>query len=425
MTSSLHRTHALTRACTILLVALTATAASAAPKTPVQNHFRLHFEVDLTRTDGFANAKISVDQSGNVLREVRFRAPADLYRGFVGDGTIRRDGDVVFWRPPGDGGGIAYVVAIDHERASGGYDALVTDHWALFRGDDVFPPASISQRAGATASSEFSARLPNDWSIVAPFADGPNGRFIIDFANRNFDRPVGWIVAGRLGVRRDIVAGMEISVAGPIESGIQRIGMLALLRWTLPLLATELESLPPYISIVAAGEPMWRGGLSGPNSLYIHADRPLLSENATSTLLHEISHVLMPIKAANQHDWIDEGIAEFATLEILRRSGTISNERFHASVAAFARRGKAVDDLSAASAGGEIKAKAVTIFHAVDVELRSLTDGQIDIFDLIRELMKLREPVELDDLRRISATLAGGQPLTALARQSTPGFDRR
>ena len=48
----------------------------------------------------------------------------------------------------------------------------------------------------------------------------------------------------------------------------------------------------------------------------------------------------MPVPTADEHDWIDEGIAEFASLEILRRSGTISDARFLASVATFARRGK-------------------------------------------------------------------------------------
>jgi hypothetical protein len=391
---------------------------------PDSDHYRLLFEVDLTRTDGYASARISVAQTTGLLREVRLRAPVDVYTNFSGDGTIHRDGTILIWQPPPRGGSVNYVVLIDHQRRTrGGFDALVTDDWAVFRGDDVFPPASIRQRRGARATSEFSARLPGDWSIVTPFANGEGGRLLIDNPDRTFDRPVGWIIAGKLGVRRDVVVGMNISVAGPIGAGIQRIGMLALLRWTLPILATEIGSLPPRISIVSAGEPMWRGGLSASNSVYIHADRPLLSENATSTLLHEITHVLIPIRTVDEHDWIDEGIAEYATLETLRRSGTISDERFLSSVGAFARRGQRVDNLSAVRATGDVTARAVTIFHAVDNELQSLTDSRIDIFDLIRHLIQRSEAVGLADLRTVAAELTGGRPLTALDDRHVPGFD--
>jgi len=195
------------------------------------------------------------------------------------------------------------------------------------------------------------------------------------------------------------------------------------LRWTLPLMAAEVDSLPPRLSIVSAGEPMWRGGLSAPRSLYIHAQRPLLSENGTSSLLHEVAHVLMPIPSADQHDWIDEGIAEFASLEILRRSGTISQERFQASIGTFVRRGQRIDNMTTTHASGAVTARAVAIFHAVDKELRALTDGRSDLFDLIRHLMQSQEAVGLTELRLMAAELAGGQPLTALDDQHVPGYE--
>jgi len=200
--------------------------------------------------------------------------------------------------------------------------------------------------------------------------------------------------------------------------------MLALLRWTLPLLAAEIESLPSQISIVSAGEPMWRGGLSAPDSLYIHADRPLLSENATSTLLHEMIHVLMPIPTSRDHDWIDEGIAEYVTLKILCRSGTISAERFTASIRKFTDRGQAVDSLLTTHATGAITSRAVTIFHNVDTELQSLTDGRADIFSLIHELMARHEPADITDLRAITTQLTGGQPLTALDDRHIPSLHK-
>ena len=419
MSASPRLHHALFCVHCFLLVAFTPPVISG----DVPDHYRLQFGLDLTRTDGSAAAHISVAQNSQLLHEVRLRAPIDLYTEFSGDGEISRENDIVVWRPPSRGGRIQYIARIDHARDDGDFDALVTADWSLFRGDDVFPPAAIRQRAGARASSEFSANLPADWTIVTPFAENGDGRLLIDNPERIFDRPVGWIIAGRLGVRRDLIAGMEISVAGPTGAGIQRIGMLALLRWTLPLMAAEVDSLPPRLSIVSAGEPMWRGGLSAPRSLYIHAQRPLLSENGTSSLLHEVAHVLMPIPSADQHDWIDEGIAEFASLEILRRSGTISQERFQASIGTFVRRGQRIDNMTTTHASGAVTARAVAIFHAVDKELRALTDGRSDIFDLIRHLMQSQEAVGLTELRLMAAELAGGQPLTALDDRHVPGYE--
>ena len=71
---------------------------------------------------------------------------------------------------------------------------------------------------------------------------------------------------------------------------------------------------------------MWRGALSAPQSLYVHAERPLLSGNATSTLLHEIVHIGLGLADERGADWIVEGLAEYYSLEVLRRSGTISEE---------------------------------------------------------------------------------------------------
>jgi len=72
---------------------------------------------------------------------------------------------------------------------------------------------------------------------------------------------------GKLGVRRERVAGVRVAIAGPEDQQIRRLDMLALLNWTLPELARIVPELPPRLTVVSAGEPMWRGGLSGPQSI--------------------------------------------------------------------------------------------------------------------------------------------------------------
>ncbi len=79
MLTCLCKPYALLRTVALLLVMITATTSSFAADKPDQDqdHYRLHFEVDLTRTDGFASARISVQQAAELLREVRLRSPAD------------------------------------------------------------------------------------------------------------------------------------------------------------------------------------------------------------------------------------------------------------------------------------------------------------------------------------------------------------
>jgi hypothetical protein len=384
------------------------------PLAQADDTYKLEFELRLRPDNPRAEGSIRLLQDETLLREARIRAPTDRFDEFTGDGDIERDGDFVTWRPPRSGGRIRYTVDLENERSNGRFDSLVTPDWALFRADDAFPPARVRHRSGAHSRSTLILKLPRKWTVITPFAERPSGGYVVDNPDRSFDRPTGWLIAGKLGRRKDMISGIEVSVAAPVGAGVQRLGMLALLRWTLPYLAQETGDLPPRLSIVSAGEPMWRGGLSAPNSIFIHADRPLLSENATSTLLHEVVHVLMPVPTQRDHDWIDEGIAEYVTLRLLRDSNTISAERFDKALAGFAARGKAAGTLETSAASGEVRARAVGVFAAVDEEIASLTDNSADIFDLIRAVRSAGKPLDLNSLRAATLEVTGASNIESL-----------
>jgi hypothetical protein len=393
-----------------------------------QSTYQLLFELELTAGQSTANAAITLSQRTSALIELRFRAPLHQFTEFRGDGKIQRAGDIVTWRPPDSGGILHYNVEINHNRNAGGFDALITDDWALFRADDVFPPARIRRKVGTTGTSSLILSVPKGWSAVTPFMKGPDNQSVVDNPKRMFDRPVGWIIAGHLGVRRDFISGIDVSVAAPKDAGTERVSMLALLSWTLPYLTRELDEVPDRLSVVSANDPMWRGGLSAPNSIFVHADRPLLSENATSTLLHETVHMLTGFPTDPDQDWIDEGIAEYLTLETLRRSGTISDKRFTAAIEGFRKRGKSVESLSARISKGDITARAVVIFAALDLEIQKTTDGDADIFTLLRLLMMEKTPVDVPRLRDLALEITAAEDavnnsIKSLAPDQLPGFE--
>ena len=362
---------------------------------------------------------IRVEQSNALLQEVRLRAPSKRFGNFAGDGEIFRTGDQLIWRPPASGGELRYRSNLRQRRNTGSYDALVERDWALFRLEDLFPPAGISQADGSQSRSQLRLTVPEDWQAVTRYPAGKGGISRVDNPARKFDRPTGWSVAGRLGIKRDNIDGTQVTVAGPIGQGIQRVSMLALLRWNLPELLEIVPEPPEALLVVSAGEPMWRGGLSGPASLYLHADLPLLSEDGTSTLVHESVHALLPVPTAPEHDWIDEGLAEYLTLELLLRSGTISQRRFDGTIEKFRRRGRSVKSLLTKRASGAVTARAVVLFHDLAEDLGRATDRAVGITDLARRLAQESAPVDFEGLQAIATAMSQGKAPPSLAGART------
>jgi hypothetical protein len=215
------------------------------------------------------------------------------------------------------------------------------------------------------------------------------------------------MAAGRLGVRRETIAGIRVAVAGPTGHSLRRMDILALLNWNLPELVRILPEPPQRLTIISAADPMWRGGLSAPHSLYLHADRPLISENATSTLLHEVMHSTLRLTAKDGYDWVVEGVAEFYSLELLRRSGTISESRFAAALADQKSWSESADKLCRHASKAETTALAVITMAALNAEIRERSGGSASLDDLVRALSQSEDAIDLDLLQSIAAKLQG------------------
>ena len=407
----------------LLLVSLMIACNGPATETAVArdtNEYDLRYTVTLNPQDASADVELRVDQARGLLREVRFKVGDDeRYGSFRGDGEIEADGEYVSWAPPDSGGSIAWNVRIDNRRRAGGYDARLDVDWGLFRAEDVIPRAGSRSSEGAVGRTVLIFELPASWSVETQY-DGENGVFPVPNEGRRFKQPTGWIVTGRLGIRRDQIAGVEVAVAGPVENGVRRMDMLALLNWTLPELDRFVPDMPTRITIFSAGDPMWRGGLSAPQSLYMHAERPLISENGTSTLIHEVMHIVLGFRGADGYDWIVEGLAEYYGVELLRRSGTLSAMRHGLTMAQLAEWSRQADTLCDDRSSGAETALAVGVFASLDKEIREASGGQSSLDDVVAELIAADQDVDLAALSEHSAALIGKNP-DALHIDKLPG----
>lgn len=377
-------------------------------------NYAIDYHLDLTDSPKAASVSMTVRQDRRQLRRLRFLATSSRFTKFASPAGLTRDGDYYVWSIPEKGGTLSWQAPITHARDSGGVDARLGKQWALFRGEDAFPAMKSVALKGAQSQSRLTVDLPKTWTMRYAFPmEGDSYR--ISNPARRFDRPTGWIIAGDIGARFDNIAGIKLTIAAPKRENVRRQDMLALLNWTLPELTRVLPTYPGRVLIVSTGDPFWRGGLSGPASLYVHADRPLISENGTSTLLHEMFHVFFARSAAKGSDWIVEGLAEYYSVELLRRSGTVSPRRHEKTMNSLKRWGKKSKSLIKTRSSGATTARAVGVFEKLDLEIRERSGKQKNLDDVVRRLATDTEKLDLERLMIIVREESGG-PSTVLSR---------
>ena len=374
--------------------------------------YRLDYQVTVDPSAGGAWVELRLRQPAHYLRELDMSSLGGRLTEFTGDGELATSSRGIVWQPPVKGGTLRWFARLDHQRRGESYDAYIEADWALFRGEDIIPSAVTRTLVGAASETRVTFKMPRGWSSVTPYA-GREHRYRVENPSRRFATPTGWIVLGKLGTRREMIAGVQVVVAGPVGQSFRRMDIVALLHWTLPELTRLLPDFPKRLTVVGAGDPMWRGALSGPRSMFVHADRPLLSENSTSTIVHEAMHVGMGLAAMPGADWIVEGIAEFYSLEILRRSGTISESRFQLAHQQLAKWGEEAETLCARRSSGSGTALAVSLLVGLDAEIREKSGGRASLDEVTRELAGSNDKITISDFRALAERIAGS-PLTSL-----------
>jgi predicted metalloprotease with PDZ domain len=370
-----------------------------------------------TFKSGVDHAQVELKLAGEKLpSKVVLRVDPKRYREFRSSQPLEVTDKEVVWRPQGKQSSLRYEFLVKHQRSSGSYDSYITANWALFRGDNLAPSTRVTAARNLRSRTTLEFDLPKGWSAVTPYASAGEQLFRIDDPQRRFDEPEGWMLVGKIGVRSERIEHVNAVIAAPEGDNARRQDALAFINWNLPKLLDVFPEFPKRVLIVSAGDPMWRGGLSGPASIFLHSDRPLISENRTSPLLHELVHVALGIHGDRESDWIVEGLAEFYSVQTLRRSGGIGQKRYEQAVANLQKWARRAPTLFAKSSTGATTARAVLVFQDVDAEIRSVTKNAKSLDDVARKLAADRGEISLIQLQEIAQEVAG-KPLQSLQRE--------
>lgn len=381
-------------------------------------YYDIQYKAKLDPKSGLADVEIAL--SGKQLpTTLTLHLNPERHKNLKG-GTVTREGNKAVWTPKGKRDSIHYQFVIDAKKSSGRYDSRITDKWTILRSDKMIPPISARTPGDLRSRAVLTVDAPEKWNVLAPYNKDADGHFQLKDPGRNLIRPKGWMIAGLIGSRQDIIDGTDTVIAAPLGKNIRRQDTLAFLSWTLPELKKVFPQFPDKLLIVMARDPMWRGGLSGTRSLFMHADRPLISGNRTSSLLHELVHVATGIHGDHESDWIVEGIAEYYSLETLRRTRGISEKRYEEALAELAAWGSESPNLLVKRSSGPITARAVGVLHEVDLKIQEFSGGERSLDDVVKALAKKRGKVTLKKFRTL-AEEAAGKPLPQLSRENLSG----
>jgi hypothetical protein len=107
--------------------------------------------------------------------------------------------------------------------------------------------------------------------------------------------------------------------------------------------ASRLSPSSEKLLIVGANDRCG-AAVSAHDSIYLNSALPLVSESGSSALVREVAQVF-GASTTQRSDWISEGFAEYYAIELVRRAGGMSDERYQAMQAKLTRDSQKVTTL--------------------------------------------------------------------------------
>lgn len=349
-------------------------------RTSPRETFSITYTIEISAADP-TRARVRWELAGiDEVERIRLRYDPERFDGFDGSGTIERRRGELLWWPEGPYADLRYVAHVNHRRAPDkGYDSYANDGWLVSRTTAFFPRAAVLFRREIEAAPESRARLvlrlPPGWDSVSVLpSDGP-ARYLVETPHQRLDHPRGWLMLGRIRRLDRDVAGTAVTIAITPGVTVRAERVVQLLEQSLPVLTTLFDRHLSRLLIVIGPDPMWHGGLSGEESFYIHGDRPLRSPDRTSPYLHELFHVAAPFRPSGDAHWVTEGLAEYYSVEVQRRIGTLDDAGYRRALELFAEHGVWGRDFTRTASAALRNNSAPLIMAVLDQRIATATDG--------------------------------------------------
>jgi hypothetical protein len=134
--------------------------------------------------------------------------------------------------------------------------------------------------------------------------------------------------------------------------------------------------------------------------------------------MHEVVHTALGLRPVDGYDWIIEGLAEYYSIELLKRGNAITKSRATRAFDQQKQWGERAKSLCGAESTAATTALAVTIFRNLDREMLQQSDGEVNLDALLPILANTR--IDLDGLIAATEKLTGATPDT-LHSDNLPG----
>lgn len=373
----------------------------------------LDYHVTLLPQSDQAEVRLTLEQ-GSAVRSLDMNlGQKGYFSDFTADGQwIAGPEGRGVWKPASGKATLTWRVKINRHTADAmpekpRYDSRMTPDWALFRGEDLVPRARLDQQEGVNLHARLTVDLPTGWkNVESSWPRIGKNRFRIDNVSRLFDRPTGWMLAGNLVNRRAHLGDTDVTVSAPKGQGMRRMETLTLLTFVWPKLQAVFPRIPGKLLVVGAADGMARNASAGHDSIYLNSTRPLISESGASPLLRELVQVFARIRTKDRSDWVRAGIAEYYSVELLRRAGGMSEDRYQDWQSIMTRVGRKVTTLRGERVDAAMTAHAALLMGTLDQEIRRKTDDQKSLDDVAQGLMRMGA-VSTEDFVQISAGVMG------------------
>lgn len=394
------------------------------PINPTPN-FSVSYEVQIKKKQLLRPKVIMKLRGADEVLEVTSILEKQRYKYFQGDGKFTQIGNDIVWIPGKMNATMTYEVDLLNLRKPKVYDSYGKDDWIITRTTDFFPRKNFTFRKAAKSYTLVKFILPEGWQVVSSMTEFEENTFLArEATDKRYEWPTGWLAIGKIEKESIDFGGVRVEVAYPEafvrpskskkkknreirKRNIERFKKhftqaINIYKNVVPRMVTFMPSCPKKFLVIMGESPMWRGGLSGEESLYINRLTPNIADDYSSTLIHEYFHVCQGFKKDKRDaEWFIEGLAEYFSMRLLYESGVTSLEDFS----------KGMDILKKESIWGVnlLRSKSEVVYYknspivlfVLDEMIREGTLGQKSLKDVVRSLSGVKKRVNTKLFREI------------------------